>query len=119
MPYKYVWISDAAGEIATFTFYVMTGFYFRPHAENPYFALQDDEISLQVRRALVHRPPFVHVMFGLVDMGCLIVLHDYLHPQCQIANPYVLNLGSRPYLKTFCIDPRSYVVLLLCRTCKS
>lgn len=49
MPYQYVWISDAAGEIATLIFYVMTGFYFRPHAENPYFALQDDEISLAVR----------------------------------------------------------------------
>jgi len=48
MPYQYVWVSDLAGEIATLTFYVMTGFYFRPHAENPYFALQDDEISLQV-----------------------------------------------------------------------
>ena len=50
MPYKYVWVSDAAGECATLLFYVMTGLYFRPHAENPYFALQDDEISMAVRR---------------------------------------------------------------------
>ncbi len=49
MPYKYVWVSDAAGECATLLFYVMTGLYFRPHAENPYFALQDDEISMAVR----------------------------------------------------------------------
>lgn len=48
VPFQYVWLSDLAGEIATLTFYVMTGFYFRPHAENPYFALQDDEISRQV-----------------------------------------------------------------------
>ena len=49
MPYKYVWVSDAAGECATLLFYAMTGLYFRPHAENPYFALQDDEISMAVR----------------------------------------------------------------------
>ena len=51
MPYKYVWVSDAAGECATLLFYAMTGLYFRPHAENPYFALQDDEISMAVRLA--------------------------------------------------------------------
>ena len=54
MPYKYVWVSDAAGECATLLFYVMTGLYFRPHAENPYFALQDDEISMAVRTEWLH-----------------------------------------------------------------
>ena len=53
MPYKYVWVSDAAGECATLLFYVMTGLYFRPHAENPYFALQDDEISMAVRTVIL------------------------------------------------------------------
>ena len=71
MPYKYVWVSDAAGECATLLFYVMTGLYFRPHAENPYFALQDDEISMAVRTVI----PIVwlshpHIQFMLV--GALI-----------------------------------------------
>jgi hypothetical protein len=43
-----VWVSDAAGESATLLFYIMTGLYFRPHAQNPYFAINDDDIDLQV-----------------------------------------------------------------------
>ena len=65
MPYQYVWLSDAAGEIAALTFYVMTGFYFRPHAENPYFALQDDEISLAVRAHLSTKWTSVPVMSSI------------------------------------------------------
>jgi hypothetical protein len=61
MPYKYVWVSDAAGECATLLFYGMTGLYFRPHAENPYFALQDDEISMAVRSR-----SFYHIILPLV-----------------------------------------------------
>ncbi len=49
MPFRYVWVSDAAGEAATLIFYIMTGLYFRPHAQNPYFAVNDDDIDLQVR----------------------------------------------------------------------
>lgn len=49
MPFRYVWVSDAAGETATLIFYIMTGLYFRPHAQNPYFAVNDDDIDLQVR----------------------------------------------------------------------
>ena len=48
MPFRYVWVSDAAGESATLLFYIMTGLYFRPHAQNPYFAVNDDDIDLQV-----------------------------------------------------------------------
>ena len=48
MPYRYVWVSDAAGELATLAFYVATGFYFRPNAQNPYLSLNDDDIDLQV-----------------------------------------------------------------------
>jgi len=44
MPFQYVWISDLAGELATFAFYVFTGFKFRPVGDNPYFHLEMDEV---------------------------------------------------------------------------
>ncbi len=37
MPYKYIWIADAAGELATVAFYVAVGLKFRPASANPYF----------------------------------------------------------------------------------
>lgn len=43
LSYRYVWLSDAAGELATLAFYVLTALKFRPHAENPYFAVSADE----------------------------------------------------------------------------
>jgi len=43
MPFEYIWVSDAARELATLTFFVLTGIKFRPSEENPYFALADDE----------------------------------------------------------------------------
>lgn len=39
MPFQYIWVSDAAGEAATLAFYILTGLYFRPHSQNPYFAV--------------------------------------------------------------------------------
>lgn len=49
--FRYIWVSDAARESATVVFYLLTGFYFRPHAQNPYFAANaDDEIDLQELR---------------------------------------------------------------------
>eukprot|EP00238_Polyblepharides_amylifera_P011587 CAMPEP_0196582350 /NCGR_PEP_ID=MMETSP1081-20130531/38671_1 /TAXON_ID=36882 /ORGANISM="Pyramimonas amylifera, Strain CCMP720" /LENGTH=438 /DNA_ID=CAMNT_0041902889 /DNA_START=78 /DNA_END=1394 /DNA_ORIENTATION=+ len=44
-PYQYVWLSDAAGELATLAFYCITGYLFRPASDNPYFALEPDEIE--------------------------------------------------------------------------
>lgn len=43
LSYKYIWLSDAAGELATLAFYMLTALKFRPHAENPYFAVAVDE----------------------------------------------------------------------------
>mmetsp|Transcript_26161 Transcript_26161/g.49709 ORF Transcript_26161/g.49709 Transcript_26161/m.49709 type:complete len:442 (-) Transcript_26161:342-1667(-) len=44
-PYQYVWLSDAAGELATLAFYCITGYLFRPAADNPYFALEPEELE--------------------------------------------------------------------------
>lgn len=46
MSYKYVWLSDAAGELATLLFYVLTGLKFRPHADNPYFAVATEDAEV-------------------------------------------------------------------------
>mmetsp|Transcript_36210 Transcript_36210/g.43686 ORF Transcript_36210/g.43686 Transcript_36210/m.43686 type:complete len:435 (+) Transcript_36210:161-1465(+) len=45
LPYQYVWLSDASGELATLAFYSITGFLFRPASDNPYFALEPDELE--------------------------------------------------------------------------
>lgn len=47
MPYKYAWLSDAAGELATLAFYIATGLQFQPHGENPYFLLGQEEGPLK------------------------------------------------------------------------
>ena len=46
MSYKYTWLSDAAGELATLMFYVLTALKFRPHAENPYFAVSAEDVDV-------------------------------------------------------------------------
>ncbi|KAL3160800.1 hypothetical protein ABBQ38_009211 [Trebouxia sp. C0009 RCD-2024] len=46
MSYKYVWLSDAAGELATLLFYVLTALKFRPHADNPYFAVATEDAEV-------------------------------------------------------------------------
>jgi len=45
MPYHYVWVSDAAGELATFAFYIVTGWKFKPSSNNPYFAISSSDIE--------------------------------------------------------------------------
>jgi hypothetical protein len=43
MPYHYAWLSDAANEIATLAFYILTAVKFRPIAGDPYLQLDDDD----------------------------------------------------------------------------
>jgi hypothetical protein len=45
-PYQYVWVSDAAGELATLLFYVVTGLKFQPASNNPYFAVSTSDIEM-------------------------------------------------------------------------
>ena len=44
--YTYAWVSAAAAELATLAFYVFVGVSFRPHRENRYLKLQQEEIEL-------------------------------------------------------------------------
>ena len=41
-PYQYAWVSDAAENLATLAFYIITGFKFKPYGENPYFKISSD-----------------------------------------------------------------------------
>lgn len=41
--YKYSWTSVVCAELATLSFYVFTGYKFRPEAHNPYFVIDDEE----------------------------------------------------------------------------
>lgn len=42
LPYQWTWLSDAADQIAALLFYTLTAVFFRPHAANPYLALDWD-----------------------------------------------------------------------------
>lgn len=52
MPYHYSWVADATSELATLAFYVTTGIYFRPKADNPYLAVSDEDISYELELEL-------------------------------------------------------------------
>ncbi|XP_054822357.1 protein CANDIDATE G-PROTEIN COUPLED RECEPTOR 7-like [Prosopis cineraria] len=41
--YKYSWTSVVCAELATLSFYVFTGYKFKPEAHNPYFVIDDEE----------------------------------------------------------------------------
>eukprot|EP00227_Mantoniella_beaufortii_P008885 CAMPEP_0197577636 /NCGR_PEP_ID=MMETSP1326-20131121/2194_1 /TAXON_ID=1155430 /ORGANISM="Genus nov. species nov., Strain RCC2288" /LENGTH=451 /DNA_ID=CAMNT_0043140735 /DNA_START=32 /DNA_END=1387 /DNA_ORIENTATION=+ len=43
--YTLLWLSDAASELATLSFYCVTGWMFRPVVDNPYLHLEEDEMD--------------------------------------------------------------------------
>lgn len=45
LPYQYVWVGSAAGELATLAFYVLTGAKFQPAQHNPYLSLEEAELA--------------------------------------------------------------------------
>ena len=42
-PFQYEWLDDMFREMATYVFFVVTGYKFRPAVNNPYLLLADDE----------------------------------------------------------------------------
>ncbi|XP_034937893.1 protein GPR107 isoform X2 [Chelonus insularis] len=42
VPYQYEWLDQLFKEMATYIFFVLTGYKFRPASANPYFTLNDD-----------------------------------------------------------------------------
>eukprot|EP01102_Stenamoeba_stenopodia_P016809 TRINITY_DN5911_c0_g3_i1.p1 TRINITY_DN5911_c0_g3~~TRINITY_DN5911_c0_g3_i1.p1 ORF type:complete len:439 (+),score=98.89 TRINITY_DN5911_c0_g3_i1:287-1603(+) len=43
LPFRWVWLGDFFTEMATFAFYLTTGYKFRPVPDNPFFTLDDDD----------------------------------------------------------------------------
>jgi len=43
LPFDMTWVSPATEEIATLAYYVATGWYFRPHSENAYLRVSQDD----------------------------------------------------------------------------
>jgi len=45
LPFRMVWLGDFFSELATIIFFCITGYKFRPATDNPYFALNDEEME--------------------------------------------------------------------------
>lgn len=43
VPFQYDWLHEMFREMATYVFFVLTAYKFRPASQNPYFALNDDD----------------------------------------------------------------------------
>lgn len=43
VPFQYEWLDDMFREMATYVFFVMTGYKFRPANNNPYFRVTTDD----------------------------------------------------------------------------
>lgn len=44
-PFQYEWLDEMSREMATYVFFVLTGYKFRPASANPYFTLTNDELD--------------------------------------------------------------------------
>lgn len=53
LPFHYSWLAEAARELATLAFYVLTGVHFRPNADNPYLALEQEDLDALEMQSLV------------------------------------------------------------------
>ncbi|KAJ8682091.1 hypothetical protein QAD02_017883 [Eretmocerus hayati] len=45
VPFQYQWLDEMFREMATFVFFVLTGYKFRPASANPYFTLSAEELA--------------------------------------------------------------------------
>ncbi|XP_015176179.1 PREDICTED: protein GPR107 isoform X2 [Polistes dominula] len=45
VPFQYEWLHEMSREIATYVFFILTGYKFRPASANPYFTLTTDEVD--------------------------------------------------------------------------
>lgn len=42
VPFQYEWLDELFRELATYIFFALTGYKFRPASANPYFTVNDD-----------------------------------------------------------------------------
>lgn len=45
MRFEYQWLDETFREMATYVFFVLTGYKFRPASTNPYFTIPSDEVK--------------------------------------------------------------------------
>ena len=50
---QYEWLDEMFREMATFVFFVMTGYKFRPASNNPYFAVSQDDDDFEMGQVLI------------------------------------------------------------------
>lgn len=53
VPFKYEWLDEMFKEMATFVFFVMTGYKFRPASDNPYFSVPMDDDDYDMQEVLI------------------------------------------------------------------
>ncbi|XP_059083693.1 protein GPR108-like [Tigriopus californicus] len=53
VPFKYEWLDEMFKEMATFVFFVMTGYKFRPASDNPYFSVPMDDEDYDMQEVLI------------------------------------------------------------------
>jgi len=54
VPFQYEWLDEMFREMATYVFFVLTGYKFRPASANPYFQIQLDDDDEEVDIVLVY-----------------------------------------------------------------
>jgi hypothetical protein len=47
VPFQYEWLDEMFREMATFVFFVLTGYKFRPASNNPYFSVPSDDYDME------------------------------------------------------------------------
>lgn len=56
MPFQYAWLDELFREMATYVFYILTGYKFRPITQSPYFNVRDleddDEVEVLTQTGL-------------------------------------------------------------------
>lgn len=53
VPFQYEWLDEMFKEMATFVFFVMTGYKFRPASNNPYFRVSQDDDEYDMEEVLI------------------------------------------------------------------
>jgi G protein-coupled receptor 107 len=57
VPFKYAWLDELFKESATYAFFILTGYKFRPQTHSPYFSVRDlddddDEVEILTQTGL-------------------------------------------------------------------
>ena len=67
---QYEWLDELFKEIATFIFFAMTGYKFRPASNNPYFSVPSDDYDMEeVEIMLKVKNVFLNLVYSQVLVG--------------------------------------------------